>query len=90
MVPGSTVEDLAECPPDQQQAARAALSGLHAAGIVHGDVRASNVLFSTEGGDMRVKLVDFECSQRACDAAPLRSEMQQDAEELELLLAGTV
>jgi serine/threonine-protein kinase len=57
-----------------RQLARA-LDAVHAAGVVHGDVKAENVIVS-EGpeGALRVKLIDFGVA-RALDEAPLASDM---------------
>ncbi|WP_307484157.1 class III lanthionine synthetase LanKC [Microbacterium trichothecenolyticum] len=46
---------------------RAALAGVHEAGLVHGDVHPGNFLIDDEGG---VTLIDFEMARPAADEAP--------------------
>uniref|UniRef100_A0A452ZQY8 Protein kinase domain-containing protein n=1 Tax=Aegilops tauschii subsp. strangulata TaxID=200361 RepID=A0A452ZQY8_AEGTS len=46
----------------------AALAYLHGAGMVHGDVKARNVVI---GADGRAKLADFGCSRKAAAGGPI-------------------
>jgi len=47
-----------------------ALDAVHAAGVVHCDVKMSNVMVFDDGGSMAAKLIDFGVA-RALDEAPL-------------------
>lgn len=60
LLPGGDLVPLAGSPPKHwlpaARAVAAALEAVHAAGFVHGDVKARNVLFDADG---RAKLIDF-------------------------------
>ncbi|KAJ3179783.1 hypothetical protein HDU87_002351 [Geranomyces variabilis] len=58
---------IAEWGPSEHLLAQEALSGLHAAGYLHGDVRKENVLFHDDpaGGQRRALLIDLETARRA-------------------------
>lgn len=56
-----------------RQLARA-LSAVHEAGVVHGDVKPENVVVSERDGVLRVKLIDFGVA-RAQDEAPFASDV---------------
>ncbi|MCB9741351.1 MAG: AAA family ATPase [Alphaproteobacteria bacterium] len=70
-------EPLAHMPMDPEGLRRsfgalcAALSTLHAAGLVHGDVKSSNVLVQADG---RVVLLDLGLSREAGEAVPMRGD----------------
>ncbi len=51
-----------------------ALASVHAAGVVHGDVKPENVVVSESGGGLRVKLIDFGVA-RAVDEVPFASDV---------------
>ncbi|KAJ3161566.1 hypothetical protein HDU88_007299 [Geranomyces variabilis] len=59
---------IAEWGPSEHLLAQEALSGLHAAGHLHGDIRKQNVLFYDDpavGGQRRALLIDLETARRA-------------------------
>ncbi|KAJ3176483.1 hypothetical protein HDU87_005177 [Geranomyces variabilis] len=67
---------IAEWGPSEHLLAQEALSGLHAAGYLHGDVRKQNVLFHDDpaGGQRRALLIDLETARRA-SSGELAGEM---------------
>lgn len=54
--------------PLVRQETRAMLQQLHSAGFVHGDPRASNVLYKVEGDNIKVMLIDFDEAGRTGQA----------------------
>jgi serine/threonine-protein kinase len=89
-VPGEALGDLIDGPPiplgrviDLMDQILAALGAVHAAGVVHGDVKTDNFLIETARGRDRVTLIDFGLA-RLADAP---SEV--DVEDGEVMVSGT-
>ncbi|KIY98612.1 hypothetical protein MNEG_9350 [Monoraphidium neglectum] len=59
------------------QAAEQALRGIHACGVLHGDIRAENVFVAEEGGRWKVWLIDFDYSTESRDPGAQAAELAE-------------
>src|SRR5262249_58196582 len=89
-VPGEVLGDvIAEQPisvaraVDLMEQVLRALGAVHAAGVIHGDVKSDNFLVETVAGRDRVTLIDFGLA-RLADAPH-----EIDVEEGEVMVSGT-